>query len=97
MKSPRMSGHWSKPVVGAIDATRLSALIDETFGAFAAQNDLVAVPATQIANVGTRKIVDLDVPQTTIRFGRPGASSTTLIQMPSSASHITPPGPPHTP
>ncbi len=61
-------------VVGAIDATRLSALIDETFGAFAAQNDLIPVAATQIANVGTRKIVALDVPQTTIRFGRPGVT-----------------------
>jgi zinc protease len=58
-------------VVGAIDATKLSELLDATFGGLALQNDLVAVPPIDVANVGLRKIVDLDVPQSTIRFGRP--------------------------
>lgn len=58
-------------VVGAIDATRLSDLLDATFGGFALQNDLAPVPEIAVANVGMRQIVDLDVPQSTIRFGRP--------------------------
>lgn len=58
-------------VVGAIDATKLSELLDATFGGLALQNDLVPVPPIDVANVGLRKIVDLDVPQSTIRFGRP--------------------------
>jgi zinc protease len=58
-------------VVGAIDAATLSELLDATFGGLALQNDLTPVPEIEVANVGMRKIVDLDVPQSTIRFGRP--------------------------
>jgi zinc protease len=61
-------------VVGAIDAKTLSDHLDATFGAFAAQNDLIAIPPTTIANEGTRKIVTLDIPQTSIRFGRTGVT-----------------------
>lgn len=61
-------------VVGAIDAATLSARLDETFGAFARENDLVPVAPIELANVGQRKIIDLDIPQSTIRFGRPGVT-----------------------
>lgn len=61
-------------VVGAIDAQTLSARLDETFGAWAETNDLTPVAPIELAHVGARKIVDLDVPQSTIRFGRPGVS-----------------------
>jgi len=61
-------------VVGAIDAQTLSTKLDDVFGAFSRDNDLAPVPAIAISNVGLRKIVDLDVPQTTIRFGRPGVT-----------------------
>jgi zinc protease len=61
-------------VVGAIDAQTLSRKLDEVFGAFARDNDLAPVPDIEVSNVGLRKIIDLDVPQTTIRFGRPGVT-----------------------
>lgn len=59
--------------VGAIDAGRLAALIDAAFGALPAQPDVVDVPPIEAAT-GIREIVDLDVPQTTIRFSLPGVS-----------------------
>ena len=58
--------------VGAIDAATLARLLDEVFGAWPQLPELVTVPATSVANLGTRRVIDLDVPQTTIRFGRPG-------------------------
>ena len=58
--------------VGAIDAGTLARYLDEVFGPWQELPELVTVPATSVANVGTRKIIELDVPQTTIRFGRPG-------------------------
>jgi len=61
-------------VVGAIDAATLSARLDETFGPFAQENDLVPVAPVTLASVGTRKVIDLDIPQSTIRFGRPGVT-----------------------
>ncbi len=61
-------------VVGAIDAQTLSRKLDAAFGAFARDNDLAPVPAIEVSNVGLRKVIDLDVPQTTIRFGRPGVT-----------------------
>lgn len=61
-------------VVGAIDAATLSELIDASFGGLALQNDLAPVSDIAVANVGMRQIIDLDVPQSTIRFGRPSIS-----------------------
>ncbi|HYA79500.1 MAG TPA: pitrilysin family protein [Methylocystis sp.] len=63
-------------VVGAIDAATLAAKLDALFGGFAEKADLVATPDAEIAHVGVREIVDLDVPQATLRFGRPGLSKT---------------------
>ncbi len=57
--------------VGAIDATRLAALVDKTFGALPAKAQLAAVPdVTPVA--GKKRVLDVDVPQSTIRFGLPG-------------------------
>ena len=57
--------------VGAIDATRLAALVDKTFGALPAKAQLVPVPdVTPVA--GKKRVLDVDVPQSTIRFGLPG-------------------------
>ncbi|WP_442755161.1 M16 family metallopeptidase [Methylocystis sp. JAN1] len=61
-------------VVGAIDAKTLSEHLDATFGALAADNDLAPVAPIALAGVGSRHIVTLDIPQTTIRFGRPGVT-----------------------
>jgi zinc protease len=59
-------------VVGAIDAGSLAARLDDAFGSWPQQNRLEAIRPITVNDVGERKIVDLDVPQTTIRFGRPG-------------------------
>lgn len=57
--------------VGAIDATRLAAFIDKVFGDLPAEPDVIEVPEIEPAS-GTRAIVDVNVPQTTIRFSLPG-------------------------
>jgi zinc protease len=61
-------------VVGTINAATLSARLDQAFGAWPQQSKLEAIPAISIQNLGARKIVDLDVPQTTMRFGRSGVA-----------------------
>jgi zinc protease len=61
-------------VVGAIDAQTLSDRLDSTFGAFSMANDLIEVAPTIVAGAGARHIVNLDIPQTTIRFGRTGVT-----------------------
>jgi zinc protease len=59
-------------VVGAIDAARLGAALDEVFADLPPTGALKAIPDVKIAGLGERKIIDLDVPQSTIRFGLPG-------------------------
>ncbi|WP_159728856.1 pitrilysin family protein [Methylosinus sp. Ce-a6] len=59
-------------VVGAIDAATLAAKLDATFGALPRAGRLDSVAEIDIHALGQRRIVDLDVPQSTIRFGRPG-------------------------
>jgi len=61
-------------VVGAIDAATLAERLDEVFGAWPADNDLAEVPEISIANLGKREILNLDVPQSTMRLGRPGVA-----------------------
>ncbi|HEY8163128.1 MAG TPA: pitrilysin family protein [Methylocystis sp.] len=61
-------------VVGAIDAKTLSDHLDATFGALATENDLAEVASVALAGVGARHVAPLDIPQTTIRFGRPGVT-----------------------
>jgi zinc protease len=63
-------------VVGAIDAGHLSAHLDRTFGGLPEAVPLRPVPRTTVANCGCRHVVDLDVPQSVIRFGTAGVSWT---------------------
>lgn len=59
-------------VVGAIDADTLSKKLDEAFGGLPGKRRLDFVPPATFAGLGSRVVTDIDVPQTTIRFGRPG-------------------------
>ncbi len=59
-------------VVGALDEAQVIALVDGVFGDLPARAQITAPPATTLAGLGTRKIVDLDVPQSVIRFGMNG-------------------------
>jgi zinc protease len=61
-------------VVGAIDGDRLSALLDKVFGGLAEAAPLKPVGATVLQNRGKQVVVDLDVPQSVIRFGSHGVS-----------------------
>lgn len=58
--------------VGAIDAARLAESLDRAFGRLALAAALKAVPQTRMQNIGARHVVDLDVPQSVIRFGMNG-------------------------
>jgi zinc protease len=58
-------------VVGAIDAARAARLVDEVFADLPTGGALEAVPPAPFAGLGGIEVVDLDVPQSTIRFGRP--------------------------
>jgi zinc protease len=58
-------------IVGAIDAERAARLIDLVFADLPADGALAPVADAVFAGIGTSEIVDLDVPQSTIRFGRP--------------------------
>ncbi len=59
-------------VVGAIDAERLRAILDHVFAALPAQPTLVPVADITIARGERREVVDLDIPQATLRFGTNG-------------------------
>ena len=59
-------------IVGNLDAKAAGALIDRIFGALPAKGDLQPVPAVDPQGLGQRIVVDLDVPQTVITFGRRG-------------------------
>ena len=58
-------------VVGAVDADRAGRVIDEAFSHLPAQAKLDPVGAAPFLGLGGETVIDLDVPQTTIRFGRP--------------------------
>ena len=59
-------------VVGAIDAKTLAGELDRIFGVLPATSSLMDVPLVSAAGMGEIKIIDLDIPQSTIRFGMPG-------------------------
>jgi zinc protease len=61
-------------VVGAIDAERAARLVDEVFADLPASGDLSVVAEAPFAGLGGIEIIDLDVPQSTIRFGRPAVA-----------------------
>jgi zinc protease len=58
-------------VVGAIDEAGAGALIDQAFADLPAKGDLKPVAEAAFAGLGVIDRIDLDVPQSTIRFGRP--------------------------
>ena len=59
-------------VVGAIDADTLGRELDRVFAALPARADLAPVPTVVMSNVGTKHVRTIDLPQSTIRFGRQG-------------------------
>ncbi len=59
-------------VVGAIDAAKLSALLDDVFAHLPEKTMLNTIAPITMQGLGERKVIDVDVPQSTIRFGLPG-------------------------
>ncbi len=59
-------------VVGAIDAATLAVELERVFGALPAKATLTPVPVATPQAVGTRKLIDFDIPQSSIRFGAAG-------------------------
>jgi zinc protease len=59
-------------LVGAIDERRAGRLLDEAFADLPAKAELTPVGPAPFHGIGSEEVIDLDVPQTTIRFGRPG-------------------------
>jgi len=59
-------------VVGDIDAETLGRKLDEIFGPLPAQPTLDAVPQTRVVAGPIRRIIDMNIPQTVIRFGHAG-------------------------
>ncbi|MGU3536531.1 M16 family metallopeptidase [Methylobacterium sp. A54F] len=58
--------------VGAIEADRLAESLNRAFGTLPEAGPLKAVPQTTVQDLGRRVVVDLDVPQSVIRFGMAG-------------------------
>jgi zinc protease len=58
--------------VGAFDADGIAAMVARAFGSLPEAGPLKPVPPTRIQGLGQRIVVDLDVPQSVIRFGLPG-------------------------
>ncbi len=58
-------------VVGAIDEGAAAELIDKAFADLPAKGKLKPVADAAFAGLGAIEVIDLDVPQSTIRFGRP--------------------------
>ncbi len=59
-------------VVGAIDEKGAVELVDRIFAGLPATGDLTPVAEPSFAGLGKIDVIPLDVPQSTIRFGRPG-------------------------
>ncbi len=59
-------------VVGAIDEPGASALVDKVFAELPAKGDLKPIAEAAFSGLGQVDTIALDVPQSTIRFGRPG-------------------------
>ncbi len=58
-------------VVGAIDERGAAELVDRVFADLPPKADLTPVAEAAFAGLGSIDTIDLDVPQSTIRFGRP--------------------------
>ena len=59
-------------IVGAIDETGAAELADRIFADLPASGDLKPVADAPFSSLGKTEVIQLDVPQSTIRFGRPG-------------------------
>lgn len=59
-------------VVGAIDADTLAGHLDAVFGGLPATSRLAPVPPATALATGGLEIIDVDVPQTSLRFAVPG-------------------------
>ena len=59
-------------VVGAIDAAALGRHLDDAFGTLPARGALEPIRTATFAGTGGRHVTTLDIPQSTIRFGRQG-------------------------
>ena len=59
-------------VVGAITPERLKGLVDGALAGLPAKAGLTEVPTVAPAGAGRAEVTELDVPQTSIIFGRPG-------------------------
>jgi len=58
-------------IVGAVSPERAAKLVDELFAGLPAEGKRKSFPAAPFYGLGDLEIIDLDVPQSTIRFGRP--------------------------
>jgi zinc protease len=65
-------GQLKIAVVGDIDAATLAPLLDEIFSTLPAEPELKEITDIEVAAGPARQIVDMDIPQTVIRFGLPG-------------------------
>lgn len=65
-------GRIKVAAVGAIGAEALAGALTRAFGALPEAGELKAVPRTEVQELGRRIVVDLDVPQSVIRFGMAG-------------------------
>lgn len=65
-------GRIKVAAVGAIAAPVLAEALTRAFGALPEAGALQAVPRTEVHELGRRIVVDLDVPQSVIRFGMAG-------------------------
>lgn len=65
-------GRVKVAVVGAIGGDELSALLDKVFGSLPEAKPLGTIEPASLQKLGSRIVVDLDVPQSVIRFGMGG-------------------------
>jgi zinc protease len=76
-------------VVGAIDAETLARHLDAVFGPLPAKGELQIVPTVDLVGTGHCHVVNVDVPQSTIRFGRQGIARSDADFIPASVvNHI---------
>ncbi len=61
-------------IVGDLDGAAAGKIVDRIFGALPAKGDLQPVPAISPQGLGQRIVVDLDVPQAVVTFGRLGVA-----------------------
>lgn len=59
-------------VVGDIDARTLGRILDRVFGSLGAKSDLRPVPEAEPATGPLRKVVEMNVPQSSVQFGQQG-------------------------